>query len=242
MTASATPHTKGAWSELIASTAEDSYGVWVFLQGLAISATDTSCLVDIGLGAAASEVVVIPNIDAGTADFANRGAKYFFFPIFIPSGQRIAARAQAAMVSDLVTVAITLEKRNAYPDVYARVTDYGAVTASSRGTLVTAGLNAFGAWTNVGALTSQDHTLWTIGTDGGGDTTLSGTALVAEIGVGTTTIAGPFRWEQQATEIVQSVFPPTPIHAPVPSGTQMVARVAGSATSDIPGVILYALD
>lgn len=242
VTASGTANTKGAYTELIASTVGDSYGVWVYLRGLQTSATNTSCLVDISLGAAASEVVLIPNVNAGAADIANRGMQFYFFPVFIPAGSRVAARCQAAVVSDVVTVGVTLEKQNPYPDVYSRVTDYGTVSASSRGTLVTAGAGAYGSFTSVGSTTARDHLAWTIGVDQGGDTTLAATGLLAEIGIGGVTVAGPFRWDQGATEQVQGVFPPIAVYAPVPSGTQMQVRVAASATSDIPGVILYAMD
>ena len=45
--ASAMPHTKGSWIELIASTARDTYAIHLILTGSSISGTDTAILLDL---------------------------------------------------------------------------------------------------------------------------------------------------------------------------------------------------
>jgi hypothetical protein len=53
-TASATPHTKGSWVEVVASTATTSQSVILSLRDqIAANGADTSVLLDVGIGAAA---------------------------------------------------------------------------------------------------------------------------------------------------------------------------------------------
>lgn len=92
-----TANTEGSWTELAAATTRQFDAIVLAVHNNAILTADTEWLVDIGIGAAASEQVVIPNV-AFRAD-ANliRGTKiYMTVPITIPAGVRVAARAQCS--------------------------------------------------------------------------------------------------------------------------------------------------
>lgn len=129
VTASATPHTKGLWSELVASTSTQSQFLTLFLVTATSQATtSTPILMDIGFGAAASEVVVIPNLSLGAMDIGYSVT----FPINVPKGTRIAARIQGAVISETAIIVVSLSKSVGF-NAPARIDTYGVDTATSLG-------------------------------------------------------------------------------------------------------------
>lgn len=92
-----TANTKGSWVELTSSTPHDFDFLIIHIGGDDNNATSQAdALVDIGTGAAASETVIIPNISAvQTTNEAN--ANNFTAFVDVPSGTRIAARAQCSI-------------------------------------------------------------------------------------------------------------------------------------------------
>lgn len=132
ITASATTHTKGAWTELIASTAAPVSVVALFLTGLAASGQSTGALLDIGVGGAGSETVVVPDIAIGGANNLS-----VTMPVFIPAGSRIAARMQAEISSDTVS-AIPTTYRSSLTRQGAQVLQtYGSISGTSLATAMT---------------------------------------------------------------------------------------------------------
>ena len=55
-------HTKGSWVELEAATEREVNGFFVFLFGMGLSGSARRGLLDIGVGAAASEEVLVPDL------------------------------------------------------------------------------------------------------------------------------------------------------------------------------------
>jgi hypothetical protein len=91
---------KGAWSQLIASSARDYQGFFFAVDYQNIQTpTQTSYYIDIGLGAAASENTVISNWYTSSGGFSGVAGFFppasIYYPIQIPAGTRIAARVQA---------------------------------------------------------------------------------------------------------------------------------------------------
>lgn len=97
--ADAADDTKSAWVELTGATTHPHQGLTVGIQGSGITTMVTAHqLIDIGIGAAASEVVVIPNIPVRrrndeTVIYLTRT---LCFPLSVPEGVRIAARSQGS--------------------------------------------------------------------------------------------------------------------------------------------------
>ena len=87
--------TKGAWAQLVASS---NLVRWVTIAvGNQANATPTSAkwMIDIGIGSATSEVVLIPDLNLYWASAqGNFTPSVWSFPVSIPSGTRISARAQ----------------------------------------------------------------------------------------------------------------------------------------------------
>lgn len=88
-------NTKGSWTELVASTGETIRGFWIHIglnENLTVGVV-SSTFTDIGIGAAASEQVIVPNHYTMTGTSEN-GIRSVFYDIEIPAGTRIAARSQ----------------------------------------------------------------------------------------------------------------------------------------------------
>ena len=135
-TSSATPNTKGAWTEIVASSSNYADGLWVrFISSTGNAATNTA-LLDIGLGASGSEVTIIENIAVGYAGGVIQSGgyqhNYVFFPVSIPSGSRIAIRSQGAVVSGVMQIKLWLTRQSTYENLIA-VDTFGANTATSSG-------------------------------------------------------------------------------------------------------------
>jgi hypothetical protein len=191
VTAHASANTKnGTYPQLIASTSYESFGIMVQLAGLQTAASaNQRCLVDIAVGGAGSEQVIIPNLTCGNvADFAAASATgvLYYFPIYIPSGVRVAATCQASTGGDIVNVAVRLFQHSMAPGkwVGSRVTAYGADTANSRGTSHTPGVSSYAAATQLTASTTNPIKYMQLGFDLLSDTTASTARYLARIGYG----------------------------------------------------------
>jgi hypothetical protein len=246
ITASATPHAKGTWQSLLDPTSRPSVGMYVRGRVVSSSAAVANYLLDVGYGptGGGSEQVVIPNLGLGAATNST-GGKSFFFPISIPSGVRVSARAQATIVSDTAVVAIWLAQHALYPSAAGPVQDYGTNLATSHGASVTPGSGAFGAWAQLTASTSRAHRFWAAVMDQLADTTIVTAEVLVELGIGpdasnVTTIFGPLGFLQGNAETIDSPFPMLG-YAPVPAGTRLWARIA-SAEAEARGVIAYGID
>jgi hypothetical protein len=137
VTADAVAHTKGAWTELIAST--DAASRWLFVDVVSASnGTNTGMLLDIGTGASGSETVRIANIGAGHKGsvVAQSVINSFsmLFPLNVASGTRIAARIQAITASRTATVAVSVLTDDGLHAIPTTLDTIGADTAASRGT------------------------------------------------------------------------------------------------------------
>lgn len=238
LTANATPHTKGAWTQLFASTPFDAFWVSVEFADLAAAATITSMLVDIGLGPAGSEQVLIPNLLAGAAAWNRYMGKVALLPVYVPAGSRVCARAQAAIGSDTAYVAMSLygDPAGASEGQNTGVYAYGIDVANSRGVLVPSG----SVWTEVVASTSADHRRWFALVDQGGRASLSYGSWHLDVGIGPAggeRAIGTWRFSTEgATEHVMGMAPCVPVHQPVPAGSRVAVRSAEAI-----GAAVYAI-
>jgi hypothetical protein len=100
-----TASTKGAYTQLTASTTNDYCGFFLTFDNLSSdpAAADATCLVDVALGAAGSEKIILPNV-AVSRNFFGVGNGYQIAPnhtdiFYIPikAGTRIAVRASCAI-------------------------------------------------------------------------------------------------------------------------------------------------
>jgi hypothetical protein len=146
-------NTKTAWVELVASTAAQADGFIFNIQTGDVGIND--CLVDIGIGGAGSETVLVANIlySSGTGDSLPEKA---LCPVRIPPGTRISARASSTDTTAVsVRPTITLVAGGMMRSLSRRVaTTYGATeSGATTGTAVNAGASTHtkGAWSQISA-------------------------------------------------------------------------------------------
>lgn len=161
----------GSYSSLIAgaSLTHDAYGIWVNINSNDVATAARDALLTVGLDAAGgtSFTDFISHLlcsDAGPY-YANSaggaGGASYYFPVFIKAGTSIGAKASLNNVVGMSFRAhCVLFCKPTRPDaikVGTFVQSFGATTASSSGTAVTAGTASEGAWTEIGTL---DKTIW----------------------------------------------------------------------------------
>jgi hypothetical protein len=243
LTAAATAHTVGAISQIIASTSFDTEWVEIIIHGVQNSAQDNRALVNIFVGASGQEQILIPNLLANGATFAaNSFAKVYRFPLRIPKGSRISGNMQALVVSDVCRVIINLYGGSIQDSwVGSGVEALGIVTASSRGTLLTPGTTADGAWVSLGTTTKEYRYIYV--QHGGGndaDTTLNAGATSIELGTGSALLNGLdlFLAQTEATES-SAVIVNTGRWRVIPSGTALQGRLRFSGTAENQHIAIY---
>lgn len=152
---------KGSYVQLLAAVGFKYNAITINLS--AEGGGGQTFLVDIAIGAAASEKVIVPNILFDNARSVFSSGIDLMVPISVPSGVRLAARVQevgGAGTRDVRVGVSGLAGGANYPPATCCVAiNYGAITASTNGVLVDPGAsaNAWGAWTEISAATTQDH-------------------------------------------------------------------------------------
>jgi hypothetical protein len=237
--ANASIHTKGLWTQLIASTTYDSYGFWLCANNSLSAGADTSQLLDIGVGANPNEVAILPNYLAGSRG-AGGWTKFVFIPLFIPRGTRVSARNQALISADTVHVLVMPVYGSSRPTqrIYTGCDAYGVDTADSGGTAHTPGnTGAESTDANVGTTLTRDYkavlpALQFPGTTAGND------AFHWEITDGTNTFA---EWVNStgSSETVDVLQPNVPLEFPLKAGTQLMVQAESNTTGTLHDVAFY---
>jgi len=228
ITGSATIHTKGAYTTLIAATATRAQLVYVVLSETSAGAVRTDTLVGIAIGAAGSERIILPDLLAGWKAGSQWAMQQLILPLRIPAGTRISARAQSVIASKQVGVGIWCwgGANNPVWPTFTEAEAIGITAASSIGTSVTPGVGAGveGAWTNIGGVTTRDYDAIIPMIQGGlANTVLTSAGEHWEVGWGSTSL-GEYYSAANASEWVGGLLPPLPIFQPVPVGTQLQIR------------------
>lgn len=148
VTASGTTHTKGAWIEVVASTAYTANRLTLQFGANQVTNNNSSALLDVGFGAAGSEVVKIANIGVG---FSNGGS--MDIPLQIPSGTRIAVRMQSASASKTMTVSALISQtaKTLTINPSSTANTFGANTTTSQGVTFTSANGSKGSWAQITA-------------------------------------------------------------------------------------------
>ena len=148
LTVAGAVNTKSAWTELIASTPFDSFGIVV--QGGMVNIGSF----DIGVGAAGYEQIIISDFYQG---FRLSGSKTMYFPIAIPAGSRIAARYQSVQIAIVPKMNVFLCQGDVNR-TFSQIVTYGFVSGTSKGLTVDPGttLNTKGTWNEIVASTVKD--------------------------------------------------------------------------------------
>ena len=248
LTASSTAHVKGAYAEFVASTPFDADEVWVSVMD---NSGPFTRLLDIAVGAAGSESVIIPNI-LGSYPRANEAGYYHKFACHVPAGSRLAGRIQSSVASSTLRVFLHLVSRGLSPSTpLQRIIAYGALTASSRGTAVDPGATAHtkGAWVQLGQLFFGEIRRLALALATNANTAMASARWLLDIGAGAVGSEVvlipdlPVITSTTADNIVPRAFDDLPVQ--IKAGERITARMQCSitdATDRVLEVVAYGMD
>jgi len=224
LTASSTAHTKGSWSQLIASTSANASYIIIDAGDVNTSGANTATLLDIGTGASGSETTLIGNVAIGSATrTAPRAPFAFGVPIQIPSGVRLSARIQSVVTSKTATIRIFTFDLGDYAAAPTSVDVIGTDTATSAGTAMS---GASGTWTQVIASTTRAYRA-VVAVPSASDTVVAGITIQFTVGkgaAGSETEIGRVFGQFSDIETAGMGVLPTLIPASVASGTRLAVR------------------
>jgi hypothetical protein len=246
VTANTAAHTKGSWSQLIASTPSNASILRIVVSGVTTINTDTSTLLDLATGASGSEAAFASNIAIGGNQTNNLD-----IPLQIPSGTRIAARIQSVVTGGkTATVAASLINDGNYTIAPTSVDVINAGdTATSKGTAFS---GASGTWVEAVASSTRAYraivmTLAVQTNDTSTNVIASNALNPFEIGVGAAgseVSAGIFRFSTTVNENVQTQFPTSSyavIGRNIPSGSRIAVKHPISSNPDRYGFTLIGI-
>lgn len=240
ITASGTVHTKGSYAEIFSATTYDWYGFWIWHGDTSLSGSDTSMLMDIAIGAAGSETVIFPNFMAGyRGTLGGNITNPFFVPLYVPRGARLSARMQAKISADTCRVVIWGSPGwSGLPcQIFTNCDAYGIDSANSTGTSHTPGNATESTDADIGSTTSRPYgavLLW----ETPYSTTGSSAAYHWELRIGSQTY-GEWWSENDTSERVWGIYPPAPVTASIPTGTQLQVRAEASGATSACAVAFY---
>ena len=242
VTANTAAHTKGAWTELIASTTDVVTALQVIVGGIQQSTINTATLLDIGIGASGSEKAIAENIAIGgaarTASFDLAGIS-MLVPCDIPLGARISARIQSVVTGGKTASVIVRTQNLGSP---TQIDVLGADASLSQGTSLA---GASGSWTGIVASTSVSYKAVGI-VPSMHSTTIASFGGVYTVGVGPASSETPigtielFNWSQEGVASVAAGVPPL-FTANIPAGSRLSVQHNIAANPDRYGVVLIGI-
>ena len=237
-------NTKGSYVELTASTSADIAGFWLLIN--TANASANRYLIDIATGAAASEVVLVPDVYSQPGTLG-AGDQVVFIPLNITSGTRVSARCQCNGASGTVNVAVIGEVRTAnHPPLYNSCERVSSTPAGSpqattpSNTDITAVTTAATGWTTINASTARDY--GALVAIGGPRISAAAptTAQAVSLRLATGAAASEVLFAQTTTTVATANpavarWPGLAVYKSIPSGTRISGEVlAGTAgASDI---------
>lgn len=234
-------HTKGSWVEVTAATTADVYRIAMQTAVSFASGANTAGLLDIGIGGAGSEVVIVPNLAVGYSSATVPGALPLWdLPVFIPKGTRVAVRWQSARTSQALNTYWTLygptSTTRATPRPAPFTWAYGPDTSTSLGvTLVPAAANAKGSWVQLTAATDGPIAGLAVGVQGNGLTVMQGGTVLVDIAAGAAgsevVILPNLAFATSTSELVLRSHMLTTYPVDLPAGVRLAARCSNSGGS-----------
>lgn len=238
ITASSTANTPGAWVQYIANntiSASDTIHC-LHIQAIGnnqVAGADNSSLIDIGIGAAGSEVIIAEGIAVGGGANSAGAGPHIHLPVRIPGATRVALRHRAAVGSRVLTVQQVVASAPLAGTPFAfqlptAVDVIGTDAATSQGTGMS---GSSGSWTQILAATTRAYqALVLVPSVSGGFTGGSALSYLLELGIGAAGQEAAVAYSIGTMNGSGSLFPlylaaPNTIYgANVPAGTRISVR------------------
>ena len=233
-TGSASPNnfdTPGAWVEIDPSLSADCSGIMIALTvATFLSAGNSSTLLQIGVGAAASETVHA-TLSVGYAALSYT----HYVPGLIASGTRVSVRVlSAAQTFKVVTARYMFMSGNNI----STPTSYGFDATDAQGVALSwGGLNTKGSYGEITSSTTDDIDVISVFIQGGGDTGMNSGAVLLDIATGAasseTVIIPDLHYDTFTSESMRPITVYTfVLDETIPSGTRIAARYQTSGSSN----------
>ena len=232
----ASTNTYGAVTELIsaANNDQDNWGIAIGIinSGAITTASEATC--DILIGGATDDILIKALICGGSY---NARMTTYFFPLYIPSGLRIAAQTSSVRVSAPIRVAAWLYGGGNPPfKTGCRVTTYGTQINNSRGqAVVPTASGGAASVTQMTASSSADEFYFLPGFQNSTDTTVTPAGWMnVGIGVGAATEERIGTWwvGKDTDEGNTGPMPQFGAFRDVPSATRLSLLVSNSGAND----------
>jgi hypothetical protein len=238
VTSHATPGTDGAWTQIIAATANDWYA-FTLIQHYGDSGAAGRGLIDLAIGGAGVEFAIVTGLPVCKLAAITRTSSFrLWLPLHIPKGARISARVHRSDVASLPVriqlIGETVSTRGLPP--FRRATTYGEDLANARGTVVDPGAsaNTLGANTQIVASTTNPIRALYLAAMKQDASVVSGSATwAAELYVGAggsevVIVPEVLLWEENSTTDLSHAFGlgmgPFPVNVPAASRLSAKAR------------------
>jgi hypothetical protein len=234
-TGSASPNqlsTPGAWVEIDPSLSADCSGIMVAITVATLTgATNSSTLIQIGVGAAASETVHA-TLSVGYAALSYA----YYVPGLIASGTRVSVRVLSAAEADKAVTAryIFMSGNN-----ISAPTSYGFDATDAQGVALSVGsVNTKGSYGEITASTTDDIDVISVFIQGGGDVGMNAAAVLLDIATGAasseTVILPDLHYDTFTSESLRPVgmVYTFVLDETIPSGTRIAARYQTSGASN----------
>lgn len=185
-------NTYGSYVQVLTATSDETYLCRITLTSWSVSAAARDALVTIGIDPAGgtSYADLITDLVAACAPTYIQvvpGPVIYEFPIIVPAGATVAAKASVNNATvGTGRVSIALFGRPSRPELVKAgsfVQTFGSTPGSSSGTAITPGGAAEGAWTQIGSALTVPLWFWEFGY-GVNNATMANNAHHVDIGLG----------------------------------------------------------
>jgi hypothetical protein len=244
VTANTAAHTKGAYAQIIASTSANASFLYITIDSVNTTATNTATLIDIATGASGSETDIITNCAVGGA--ATGGAllgSVIGVPFQIPSGTRISARIQSLVTGGKTArVSVVVLDAGEYSSAPTSLDVIGTNTATSKGAEFS---GSSGTWVEAVASTSRAYRAVCPVISVHSDNAANLLARTYEVGVGASgseTSFGATRYSVTNAEAAGITAPTSYLLGKlIPAGSRLAVRHAITADPNFYGFTLIGI-
>ncbi len=234
-------HSKGAFKNDVTDVTR-SEGLQILFSWQQAYTTIRTLLFDVGLGSGSE--ILIANLmhcpPAGGGNTSRAGQRVVYFPVAVPPEQ-LRMRAQASMASHGIVSTTTNKLVSGLPVVGSIVDTYGADTANTKGTTLTASTDQaqFGSWVQLSPSTNRIKALvLAIGHGQADMTSYTDQYYHLSIGIGAAGFEQEILFFIEAggsSSVTKTPAPGYigPLYIDLPEGTRLCARVRKQYSSSL---------
>jgi len=245
VTTNASANTKGEYATIVDAMPFDASGFYVQFNNHT-GGNNNYFLYDIAIGTEGNESILIPNL--GYLRSEEPISVHYHFPIEVPAGQRIAARAQSSQAGAKVGYLSALVYQGGFgqKSSYGRVSTYGANAADSTGTTLTTSVaNTKGSWIQITAATERDHSALLLRTQNVPGSGFNANYFLVDVAIGAAgserILFQDLRFYGNSTS--NTITPPIlgPLPVAIRAGTRIAMRAQTTDPGRDTGFIIYGL-